>query len=184
MATSSPSELTQLLQACNQGDPTAFAQLTDLVEQELRKLARSYLRRERANHTLQPTALVNEAYLRLLGGKPVEWQSRNHFFGRTAQIMRHVLVECARARKGQALQVTIDNALALSHNKRNEVDMLALDEALTTFAQIDAVASQVVELRYFGGLSEAEAAAALQISLDTAKRKWRRARTWLKTELS
>ena len=149
---------------------------------ELRRLARRYISRERAGHTLQPTALVNEAYLRLIDVKRVRWQSRAHFLAMSARVMRRILVDAARARAyrkrgGGALRVTLDEAMLVTGDKSH--DLVALNEALESLAAIDPRKSQVVEMRFFGGLSIDEAAEALQVSGDTVRRDWRLAKVWL-----
>ena len=158
-----------------------------LVHSELRRLARRYMGRERPGHTLQPTALVNEAYMRLVAVNQVQWQNRAHFFAIAARTMRRILVDSARARGnekrgGGAGRVSFDEALVVSNEPGQ--DLVALDEALQALETIHPRKSQVVELRYFGGLSLEETAEALQISTDTVKRDWRFARLWLLRELS
>jgi RNA polymerase sigma-70 factor (ECF subfamily) len=157
-----------------------------LVYDELRRLAARYLRRERRNHTLQPTALVNEAYLRLIQGQQVQWQNRAHFFALAARLMRRILVDSARSRGYQkrgagAAVVSLDEALAVADGRTP--DILALDDALTALAAVDSRKSQVVEMRFFGGLSIEETAEALQMSRDTVKRDWKMAKLWLLREL-
>ena len=153
---------------------------------ELRRLARRYISRERAGHTLQPTALVNEAYLRLIDVKRVRWQSRAHFLAMSARVMRRILVDAARARAyrkrgGGALRVTLDEAMLVTGDASH--DLVALNEALESLAVIDPRKSHVVEMRFFGGLSIDEAAEALQVSGDTVRRDWRLAKVWLLREL-
>ena len=157
-----------------------------LVFNELHRLAAIYLRRERRNHTLQPTALVHEAFLRLIEGEQVRWQSRAHFFALAARLMRRILVDSARARGyqkrgGGAPVLSLDEALAVAGGPTP--DILALDEALTALAEIDPRKSQVVEMRFFGGLSIEETAEALRVSRDTVKRDWKMAKLWLLREL-
>jgi RNA polymerase sigma factor (TIGR02999 family) len=157
------------------------------VQNELRRLARRQMDRERPGHTLQATALVNEVFIRLIDGKQVHWRSRAHFFAIAARLMRRVLVDSARARHyqkrgGGAPMLSLDDALTMSPERGREI--IALDDALTTLAQADPRKSQVVELRYFGGLSVEETAEALQVSPDTVTRDWRLARGWLLRELS
>jgi RNA polymerase sigma factor (TIGR02999 family) len=178
---------TDLLLAWGQGDVGAFDRLAPLVYSELRRLAQRYMGRERPGHTLQATALVNEAYMRLVVIKQVRWQNRAHFFAMAARMMRRILVDSARARGndkrgGGARRVEFDEALAVA----NELgpDLVALDEALTTLETVHPRKSQVVELRFFGGLSLEEAAEALHVSTDTVKRDWRFAKLWLLRELS
>lgn len=180
-------DVTGLLVEWRDGDQLAEEQLFPLVYGELRKLARSHLRRERAGHTLQPTALVNEAYLRLVDQTRVQWQSRAHFFGIASRMMRRILVDHARARNaarrgGGARNLTLEDDLRPGHTK--DVDLVALDDALEALAELDPAASRVVELRYFGGLTIEETAEVLDTSTSTVKREWRAARTWLFSELN
>ena len=187
MNTPSSTEVTGLLLAWNQGDPAALEKLMPLVHDELRRLAHHYMGGERAGHVLQTTALVNEAYLRLVDSSRVEWQNRAHFFAVSAQLMRRVLVDFARTRNYQkrgrgALQVSLDEALAGSTERR--ADLVALDDALTALASTDERASRVVELRFFGGLTSEETAEVLKVSLKTVKRDWEYAKAWLLRELS
>jgi RNA polymerase sigma-70 factor, ECF subfamily len=185
-ATRSPGAVTELLRAWGDGDEGALEQLTPLVEAELRRLARGYMRRERAGHTLQTTALVNEAFLRLTDARGVRWQDRAHFFGISARLMRRVLVDHARSRGyrkrgGGAERVTLDEGLVPAPEP--EVDVVALDRALESLAAVDPRKSRVVELRFFGGLSVEETAEVLGVSPDTVKRDWRLARLRLLREL-
>jgi RNA polymerase sigma factor (TIGR02999 family) len=187
MTEESPQEITQLLLAWGQGDQTALARLAPLVQAELHRLASRYMNRERAGHVLQTTALVNEAYLRLIDQRRVQWQNRAHFFGVAAQLMRRILVDFARAqhyqkRGGVAERLAFDEALAISQER--EADLVALDDALTALAALDARKSRVVELRFFGGLSVAETAEALKVSPETVMRDWSTAKAWLYRELS
>ena len=187
MTTEAPQEITQLLLAWGQGDQAALAQLTPLVEAELHRLAAGYMRREPAGHVLQTTALVNEAYLRLIDQRRVQWRNRAHFFGVAARLMRRILVDFARAqqyqkRGGAATRVSFDEALAVSRER--EADLVALDDALTALAALDARKSRVVELRFFGGLSVAETAEVLKVSTDTVLRDWSTAKAWLYRELA
>ena len=182
-----PSDITQLLRRWNEGDRAALDQLMPVVYQELRKLAAGYLREERPDHTLQPTALINEAYLRLVRQDFPEWQSRKHFYGVAAQLMRQVLVEHARARAtakrgGGAHKLSLDEAPVFSQER--DADLVALDEALTALAKFDERKARVVELRYFGGLSVEEVAGALDISAATVGREMRMAQAWLRRELN
>jgi RNA polymerase sigma factor (TIGR02999 family) len=161
-------------------------ELVPIVHQELRRIAHGYMRRERVEHTLQATALVNEAYLRLIDVKRVQWQNRTHFFAMAARVMRRILVESARARKfqkrgGSAERVSLDGVLILS--KEPSEDLVALDVALDALAAEDPRKCQVVEMRYFGGLTVEETAAALQVSTGTVMRDWRLAKLWLLREL-
>ena len=184
MATiSSEPDVTELLLEWRRGDRAALDRLTPLVYDELRRLAHRYLRNERGGHTLETTALVNEAYLRLANQQRVEWQDRTHFFAVTAQVMRHVLIDHARrrhyAKRGgeHARQVPLEEAHAMSNERAAE--LVALDEALDKLAQLDPRKARVVELRYFGGLSLEETAAVLEVSVMTVRRDWRAARAWL-----
>jgi RNA polymerase sigma factor (TIGR02999 family) len=181
-----PGAVTELLRAWGEGDDRALEQLTPLVEAELRRLARGYMRRERRGHTLQTTALVNEAFLRLTDARRVRWEDRAHFLGISARLMRRVLVDHARSRGyrkrgGGAERVTLDEELLISPEPA--VDMLALDRALEAFAAVDVRKSRVIELRFFGGLSVEETAEVLHVSPDTVKRDWRLAKLWLLREL-
>ncbi|HEX3469671.1 MAG TPA: sigma-70 family RNA polymerase sigma factor [Silvibacterium sp.] len=176
-----------LLFQLSQGNREAEELLMTQVYGELRRLARQYMRRERVNHTLQPTALVNEAYLQLIGQPGVSWQSRAHFFAAAAQLMRHILVDHARAHKagkrgGGQQQVTLDeNVLSLG---TTSVDVLALHETLENLSKLDPRQARVVELHFFGGLTFEEIAYVLDTSERTVKRDWAMARAWLKIELS
>ncbi len=186
MGASSPGRVTELLRAWSDGDEQALAQLMPLVEAELRRLARVYMSRERRGHTLQPTALVNEAFLRLADARALRWQDRAHFLGISARLMRHVLVDHARAhgyqkRGGGAQRVTLDEALL--HSPAPSLDILAIDRALDALAAVDERKSRVIELRFFGGLSVEETAEVLHLSNDTIKRDWRLAKLWLLREL-
>ncbi len=175
-------DVTMLLNAWSDGKQDALDELMPLVYQELRKLARSYLRAERPEHTLQPTALVNEAYLRLVDQKNVRWQNRQHFFGIAAQLMRRILVDHARRRQsekrggGEAL-IPFEEAKGVPLKARN---LVALDDALKDFANIDPRSAKIVELRQFGGLSIDETAEILEISPATVKRDWTVAKAWLR----
>jgi RNA polymerase sigma-70 factor (ECF subfamily) len=182
-----PPSPTALLLAWGRGDRAAFDQLVPLVHDELRRLARRQIRGERGEHTLQASALVNEAYMRLLDVKRIEWQDRAHFFAMAARVMRRILVESARARKfqkrgGGAQRISLDEALVVSREPRR--DLVALDDALTALSEIDPRKGQVIEMRYFGGLSVEETAEALQVSTGTVMRDWRLAKMWLLHELS
>lgn len=180
-------EITHLLRAWGQGDAAALEKLMPLVYAELRRLARRYMNRQRPDHTLQTTALVNEAYLRLIDSSRVQWQDRAHFFAVSAQLMRRILVDFARAqgnlkRGGGAQQLSLDQAMEISAERGP--DLIALDDALNTLAAMNPRQSQIVELRYFGGLSEEETAEALKVSTRTVRRHWSLARAWLYRELS
>lgn len=177
--------VTVLLQAMRAGDVTAEESLIPLVYQELHRLARSYMRRERPDHTLQPTALIHEAYLRL-AGEDVDWQSREHFIGVAAHVMRRVLVDHARGhraeiRGGDRRRVDLEEGLAVTPERSDEV--LLVDSALERLAKENQRQARVVELRYFGGLSMEEIAAVLSVSLRSVKRDWSLARIWLFQEL-
>jgi RNA polymerase sigma factor (TIGR02999 family) len=179
------SEITQLLNAWCKGDQDALEQLAPLVESELRRLARVYLRKEAAGTPLEPTALVNEAYLRLIEWNTVEWQSRAHFYAVAAKMMRRVLVNQALARRrqkrgGSAVLVSLTE---VGDEPDRSADVIALDEALQSLARFDDRKSRVVELRFFGGLSVEETAEVLGISLRTVHREWELARAWLFREL-
>jgi RNA polymerase sigma factor (TIGR02999 family) len=174
-----------LLRAWSDGDQSALEKLIPLVYDELRRLARRQMRRERAGHSLQTTALVNEAYMRLLDYKRMQWTDRAHFFAVSSQAMRRILVEHARRhnrkRGGDITHVSLDKAAVVGGEE--EVDLLALDCALTGLARIDPRKAQIVEMRFFGGLSVEETAEVLKISAITVKRDWRAARAWLYHEL-
>jgi len=179
-----PGALTQLLIAWSQGDANALEQLTPLVYAELRKLAHRYMNRERAGHVLQTTAVVHEAFLRLLGNPQENWQNRAHFYAIAAQMMRRILVDYARAssrekRGGEITRVALEDVDAAVADTALDPDVIALDEALEKLAEIDPRRSRVVELRFFGGLSVEEAAHVLQVAPDTVVRDWRVARAWL-----
>ena len=184
MTTPSPAGATQLLRAWSLGDDSALERLLPLVEAELHRLARAYMARERGAHTLQPTALVNEAFLRLIDARHVRWQDRAHFVGIAARLMRRVLVDHARSRGyqkrgGGAVRVTFTEAVAVAPNSGRDLDLVALDRALEEFAVVDARKARVIELRFFGGLSVEETAEVLHLSTDTIKRDWRLAKLWL-----
>ena len=185
-ANASGHEITQLLTAWHGGDDEALEKLVPLVYPELRRIAGNFMRRHKPGDSLQATALINEAYLRLVDSDGVDWQDRTHFFAFSARIMRHILVDAARRRNsqkrgGQQIHVTLDDNLDAATADRT--DLIALDEALTRLAEMSPRQSQVVELRYFGGLTEEQAAAALKISDRTIRRDWNLARTWLYREL-
>jgi RNA polymerase sigma factor (TIGR02999 family) len=186
MQTHSPNEITRLLTAWTDGDQSALEKLVPLVESELHRLAHHYMGRERPGHTLQTSALVNEAYIRLIDWKNVRWQNRAHFFAVSAQLMRRILVDFARERNylkrgGGALQVSLAEAESLPL-ERND-DLVALDEALAKLSQFDDRKGRVVELRFFGGLSVSEVAEVLKVSQETVMRDWRLAKVWLLREL-
>jgi RNA polymerase sigma factor (TIGR02999 family) len=187
LATPTPGAVTELLRAWGNGDDGALERLLPLVEAELRRLARGYMRRERAGHSLQTTALVNEAFLRLTGARGVRWQDRAHFLGISARLMRRVLVDHARSRGyrkrgGGAHRMTLDEGLVRAPEP--DVDLLALDRALQALSVVDPRKGRTVELRFFGGLSVEETAEVLQVSPDTVKRDWRLAKLWLLRELN
>jgi RNA polymerase sigma-70 factor (ECF subfamily) len=182
MMTLSTPGLTELLSDWQQGDQTALNKLTPLVYDELRRIAHRYVQRERNGHTLETTALVNEAYLRLAGQKKIEWQNRAHFFAVTARVMRHILIDHARRRHyvkhgGDMRQVSLEEAETMSQERARELE--ALDEALEELAKFDMRKSRVVELRYFGGLDLEETADVLELSVMTVRRDWRVAKAWL-----
>lgn len=186
MRTHSPKEITQLLVAWSDGDQEALEDLTPLIYGELHRLAHHYMGREQSGHTLQTTALVNEAYVRLIDWKNVRWQNRAHFFGVSAQLMRRILVDFARSRgsrkRGSGVSaVSLDNAAFVSDEKGT--DLVGLDEALVALAELDARQSKVVELRFFGGLTNEEVAEVLKVSEGTVRRDWSLARAWLHREL-
>ena len=179
-------DVTRLLLAWGQGDEDALNRLVPLVQSELHRIARRCMRGERPGQTLQATALVNEAYLRLIDAQHVNWQDRTHFLAMAARLMRRVLVDIARSkhsqkRGGGALHVTFSDALAVSDERA--YDLLALDEALEALAKVDPRKSRVVDLRHFGGLNVEETAAVLKVSVDTVMRDWKLARAWLLREL-
>jgi RNA polymerase sigma-70 factor, ECF subfamily len=181
-----PADLTRLLQDWSRGDADAFDKLVPIVYDELHALARRFMRRERADHTLQTTALVNEVYLKLVGKSAIQWQNRAHFLAVAAQVMRRILVTHARRRVagkrgGPALRLALDEAMAPVSEKG--IDLVALDAALTRLSEIEPVQARLVELRFFGGLTIEEASAVLEISAATAKRKWVAAKAWLFREL-
>lgn len=182
-----PPEITQLLAEWSNGNQAALDKLYPLVYEELRRLAHQYMRRERKDHTLQTTALINEAYLRLIDQKNVHWENRAHFFSISAQIMRRILIDYARRyqyakRGGGAKKISLDDAAVVA--KERAAELLMLDEALMSLAERDPRRSQVVELRFFGGLSNEEIASVLKVSPNTVTRDWNLARAWLYKELS
>jgi RNA polymerase sigma-70 factor (ECF subfamily) len=186
MPVPSTAQVTNLLVAWGQGDEAAFERLIPVVHAELRRIARRHMGHERDGHTLQPTALVNEAYLKLIDIRHVQWQDRAHFFAMSSRVMRRVLVDVARARGyrkrgGGAHQVTLNEGHGGA--KEPAADVVALDDALTALAEIDQRKSEVVEMRYFGGLSIEETAEALGVSVRTVKRDWTMAKLWLAREL-
>jgi RNA polymerase sigma factor (TIGR02999 family) len=187
VTTSSPKDVTEFLLDWSRGDPEAPDKLMPLVYDELRRIASQYLRRERRDHTLQPTALVHEAYLKLVDQQRVNWQNRAHFFAIAAQAMRRILVSYARKhlaskRGGQRHRLTLDEAMGAAQQR--EVDLIALDEALTSLEAIDPQQSRIIELRFFGGLSLEETAQVIGVSPATVKREWTMARAWLHRQMS
>ena len=180
-------EITALLAAWSEGDQSALDRVMPLVYEELRRIARRHMRGERSGHPLQTTALVHEAYLRLVDHRRVTWQSRSQFFAIAAQAMRRILVSMARARGaqkrgGDAWRVELDESLVLTDERASE--LVSLDEALVALSRLDPRRARVVELRYFGGLSVEETAEALGVSAETVHRDWRRAKAWLYSELA
>ena len=182
MPATSSQEVTRLLADWGKGDKSAFDKLFPLVHAELRRIAQRQMSQERPGHTLQATALVNEAYLKLAGHEGFEWRDRAHFFAVCAQVMRHILIDHARSRSrekrgGGAIQVSLNDALVIEEDQA--ADLLALDEALSTLERMDPQKGRIVELRYFGGLSVEETAEVLNVSARTVRREWRRAKAWL-----
>jgi RNA polymerase sigma factor (TIGR02999 family) len=187
MTTPPPHEITRLLQAWSSGDEEALNRLTPLVYEQLHRVARRYMADERSGHVLQTTALVNEAYLRLFDYRPLKWKDRAHFFAVCAQLMRRILIDIARSNQYQkrgagAPHVAVDETL--DGGTKMSADILSLDDALGSLAKMDARKSQVVELRFFGGLSVEETAEVLKVSKETVFRDWRMAKSWLLRELS
>ena len=187
MSEPSSKDVTQLLIAWGSGDPKALDELMPLVYNDLRRLAKRYIRGQRDGHTLQTTALVNEAYLRLIDSSRVNWHDRNHFYAISAGLIRRILIDFARAknslkRGGGQIKITLDEQIDVPSEKA--ADLIALDEALENLAKLNSRQSQIVELRYFGGLSEEEIAETLKISARTVRRDWNVARAWLYRELN
>jgi len=187
MAAPQEHELTNLLRAWSEGDQQALEKLVPRVQKELRRLAARYMAAERPNHPLQTTALINEAYIRLIGWKNVDWQNRAHFFAVSAQLMRRILVDAARTRYGRnrskvAIETTLNEAAVFRPEKSR--DLMVLDEALNRLGEIDPRKSRVIELRFFAGLSVEETAAVLNLSDRTVLREWNLARAWLLREIS
>ena len=187
MAAPSSHGVTRLLKGWSDGEQEAFDQLVPLVYHELHRLAHRYMARERNGHTLQSTALVNEAYQRLVDLHDINWQNRAHFFAVSAQLMRRILVDYARSRRydkrgGESRRIALNEAVAVFRDRRN--DVVALDDALCALARIDSRKAQVVELRFFGGLTINETAEVLHVSPDTVLRDWRLAKSWLLRELT
>ena len=186
LMTVAPDNVTLLLRKWSEGDESALEQLTPLVYDELHRLAHQHMRREKAGHVLQTSALINEAYLRLIDQPRIQWESRAHFFGIAARLMRRILVDDARKRNsakrgGSLIRVPFDQVEDLAHQQAANV--VAVDEALRKLEEIDARQGQIVELRFFGGLSIEEAANVLVVSPGTVMRDWTFARAWLKTEI-
>jgi len=186
MTGGSSQHITGLLHAWSDGQPDALEQLIPLLHHELRATARRYMRRERPDHTLQPTALVNETFVRLMGVRQVRWQDRAHFLALAARLMRRILIESARARRvqkrgGAAARISLDDACVVT--EQPSYDVLALDEVLERLAALDPRRARIVELRFFGGLTIEETATALQLSTDTVGRDWKLAKAWLAREM-
>jgi RNA polymerase sigma factor (TIGR02999 family) len=180
-------EITRLLQEASRGDEQAVGLLFERVYDELRVIARNYLRDERSNHTLQATALVHEAYLRLIGSEQIEWQNRAQFFSIAAQVMRHILVDHARKHAAEKRgsgerKLSLDEAVSFAAER--DVNLVALDDALKELAALDEEQSRIVELRFFGGLSIKEIAAVQDISETTVSRKWNTAKLWLRDRIA
>ena len=187
MAGASPHEISRLLRAWSAGDESALNSLAPLVYDELHKLAHHYMRREEKGHILQTTAVIHEAFLRLIRSKSADWQDRTHFFGICARLMRQILVDFARSEKsrkrgGEAVRLALEDAQGAAVSQ--DVDLLALDEALTRLSRVDARKGRTVELRFFGGLSVEETAEVMKVSPETVTRDWRLARAWLLKEMS
>lgn len=186
MKTPTTNDVTELLKAWSDGDSDALEQLTPIIHAELHRIAKRYMSKERQNHTLQTTALVNEAYIRLIDWKNARWENRAHFFGVSAQLMRRILVDFARSRprlKDEEIKhVEIDEAFVVSDER--DADLIALDEALDALAKLDPRKAQIVELRFFGGLSVDETAEVMKLSSITIIREWNKAKAWLYRELN
>lgn len=183
----SQGEVSQLLADWGRGDEAALEKLTPLVYDELHRIARRYMRRENPGHTLQTSALVNEAYLRLVDQKQVDWQNRAHFFGIAAQLMRRILIDHARSyryekRGGGAIQVSLDETLTVTQQQASE--LIAIDEALTALSEFDARKGRIVELRFYGGLTNDEIAEVLGVTPRTIEREWRKSKAWLHRMIS
>jgi RNA polymerase sigma-70 factor (ECF subfamily) len=179
-------DVTELLKKWSGGDAAALEELTPLIYAELHRIAKRYMSRERDGHTLQTSALVNEAYVRLIDWKTAKWENRAHFFGVSAQLMRRILVDFARSRPkakdGEAIHVSLEDAFTVTSEK--DADLVALDEALNELAHFDERKAKIVELKFFGGLSVEETAEVLKISGVTVMREWSKAKAWLYRELS
>lgn len=187
-APSADTDVSALLRAWSEGDEDALEVLTPIVYAELHRLARRYMRRERSGHSLQATALVNEAYMRLADYSRMQWQDRAHFFAVSAQVMRRILVDHARrhnVKRGRGVQhVPLDDVVVVATGEDAETDLVALDTALVRLARIDARKAQIVEMRFFGGLTVEEIGEVLKVSTGTVKRDWRAAKAWLYQELT
>ena len=187
-APSADTDVSALLRAWSDGDQDALQLLTPIVYEELHRLARHYMRRERSGHSLQATALVNEAFMRLADYRRMQWQDRAHFFAVSAQVMRRILVDYARrhnVKRGRGVQhVSLDDVAVVAAGEDAETDLVALDEALIGLTRIDPRKAQIVELRFFGGLTVEEIGEVLKLSTGTIKREWRAAKAWLYQELT
>ncbi len=188
MSERTPSEITQMLIELTGGNKDVVNQILPHIYDELRRLAGSYLRRERSDHTLQPTALVHEAYMKLIDQKKVRWQNRAHFFGIAAQVMRRILMDHARKhsagkRGGEAEKLPLEEEILIVSTDRS-ADLIALDDALQGLAELDPQKAKLVELRYFGGLSIEETAEVMGVSVPTINRQWRLAKAWLHSQVS
>ena len=187
-APSADEDVSALLRAWSDGDQSAMQALTPIVYDELHRLARHYMRRERSGHSLQATALVNEAYMRLADYTRMQWQDRAHFFAVSAQVMRRILVEHARrhnVRRGRGVQhVSLDDMAVVASGQEADMDLVALDQALVGLTRIDPRKAQIVEMRFFGGLTVEEIGEVLKVSTGTIKRDWRAAKAWLYQELT
>jgi RNA polymerase sigma factor (TIGR02999 family) len=187
-APSADTDVSALLRAWSEGDQDALRVLTPVVYEELHRLARHYMRRERSGHSLQATALVNEAYMRLADYSRMQWQDRAHFFAVSAQVMRRILVDHARrhnVKRGRGVQhVSIEDVVVVGAGEGAETDLMALDDALTGLTRIDPRKAQIVEMRFFGGLTVEEIGEVLKVSSGTIKRDWRAAKAWLYRELT
>ena len=186
MSAANNQEVTELLRKWSDGDKAALEELTPVIYAELHRIAKRYMSRERENHTLQTTALVNEAYMRLIDWKTAKWENRAHFFGVSAQLMRRILVDFARKRpklqETQVRHVSLEEAFVVTDEKGE--DLVALDEALTELSKFDERKSKIVELKFFGGLSVEEIAEVLRVAPITVMREWQKAKAWLYRELS
>lgn len=183
-----PPEITAFLERWRQGDEGAFEQVIDHVYKDLRRRAAAYLKNERPEHTLQPTALVHEAFIKLVDKREIQWQDRNHFLAVAAQAMRRILVDHARSRKrdkrgGESEDLSLDTATPPVSSDRQPIDLVALDEALNNLATFDERQARIVELKYFGGMTLDEAADLLDVSRATVRRDWQVAKAWLRRQL-